>query len=94
MVCFEIFFFIVEAFRFPESKSTSAKTGVAPTLITDETEAIKDLGVTITSSPSEIPRPLKARSRATVPLATAIEYLAPHQEENSLSNFFPSSPVQ
>ena len=35
----------------PLSASTSAKTGVAPALTTEETEAMKVRGVTITSSP-------------------------------------------
>ena len=52
--------------------STSAKTGVAPALITQDTDAIKVRGVTTTSSPGSTPRPCKARSSAKVPLDKAI----------------------
>ena len=64
---------MVSAVMFPDSGSTSAKIGVAPTLTTEEMEAIKVLGVTITSSPDPISRAQRAASRANVPLAKAIE---------------------
>ena len=64
---------MVSAVIFPESGSTSAKIGVAPTLTTQEMEAIKVLGVTTTSSPGPISRALRTTSSANVPLARAME---------------------
>ena len=71
-----------------------AKIGFAPALITEETEAMKDLGVTITSSPDFMFIAFKLKSRATVPLAKAIEYFDPLHSENSFSNCLDSVPVQ
>ena len=50
----------------------SAKTGLAPALTIEDTEAKKVRDVTITSSPSPILSALKARSKAVVPFETAI----------------------
>ena len=46
-----IFCETVEAVKLPEIGSTSAKIGIAPTLTTQDADAIKERGVTITSSP-------------------------------------------
>ena len=87
LVLWEIFEDIDFALIFPEFLSTSAKTGFAPAFTTQEAEAIKLLGVTITSSPSFTSRACKARSSASVPFASAIAYLHLAQEANSFSNF-------
>ena len=85
---------IVAALRLPLSGSTSAKTGVAPAVTTHEIDAIKVRGVTITSHPGPIPRPLSAKSRARVPLLNAMACLLPAQSANSFSNSRPICPVQ
>ena len=56
---------------FCESSSTSAKIGLAPAVTIELADAKKVREVTITSSPAPIPKALRAKSSATVPLATA-----------------------
>ena len=87
-------FDIVSVLILPLFVSTSANIGFAPHLITEETDAIKLLGVTITSSFFLISILFKAISKASVPLETAIEYLVFAKFENSFSNNLPSLPVQ
>ena len=70
----------------PVASSTSAKTGVAPALTTDEILAIKVRGVTITSSPAPISNACKATSNANVPLPIAMAYLLSAHLANSASN--------
>src|SRR3546814_20739518 len=77
---------IVSAEILPLARSTSAKTGLAPALATQEIDAMKVRGVTITSSSAlpplalPTPSPCNARSSATVPLATAMAWLLSDQE--------------
>ena len=59
-----------------------------------ETEAINDLGVTMTSSFFFKSNDRNATSRATVPLDRAMAYFTSLQFENSFSNFLHSFPVQ
>ena len=54
-----------------ESMSMSAKTGFAPTRSTHDADAMKLLGVTMTSSPGPIPHARRIASRASEPLANA-----------------------
>jgi hypothetical protein len=85
---------MVRAERLPLSGSTSAKTGVAPALTTQDTLAMNVRGVTMTSSPGPIPMALSTTSSASVPLASATACAAPVQAANSCSNARHSSPVQ
>ena len=62
-------------------------------IITQDAEAINERGVTIASSPFLFLN-LKAKSKATEPFETAIEYFVPVNFENSCSKAFPSLPVQ
>ena len=78
-----IFFRIDIGQIFCESRLTSAKIGFAPALTIEETEAIKVLGVTITSSPVDMFSALNALSKARVPLAKATAYFVSHQLANS-----------
>ena len=55
---------------------------------------MKVRGVTTTSSPGPMPRPLRARSKASVPLDSAMAWRVPHQAANSRSNSRHSLPVQ
>ena len=63
---------IVSREIFCELRSTSAKTGVAPRVITQFADAINVRGVTITSSPCLIFKAYNASSKAVVPFETAI----------------------
>ena len=85
---------MVSAVRLPLSGSTSANTGVAPALTTQDTLARKVRGVTTTSSPGPMPRALSATSSASVPLASATACAVPAQAANSFSNSRHSVPVQ
>ena len=87
-------FEIESAVMLPVLISTSANTGIAPALITLETEAIKVRGVTTTSSPGPIFRALRATSKAKVPFASETACSVPHQAANSFSNSRHSEPVQ
>ena len=62
---------------FPLSRSTSAKMGLALALRMQETLAMKDRGVTMTSSPGPILCANKDKIRAEVPLLTTEQNLAP-----------------
>ena len=74
-------------------KSISAKTGLRPWFITDVTEEIYDLGVTITSEFFKF-KDLIAISNPTDPFLREIEYLVLINLENSSSNFLQfSSPI-
>ncbi len=84
----------VSAVMFWLSRSTSAKTGVAPQSATLLADATKVRGVTITSSPRPMPSAWSAASRASVPLASATAYRASHSRANSRSNSWHSSVVQ
>ena len=55
--------------------SISTKIGLAPAFMIEDTDAMKVRDVTITSSPVCNFNAPKAKSSATVPLATAIAYL-------------------
>ena len=77
---------ISSIFKLPLS-STSAKIGFNPKFKTQLAEIIKDLGVTITSSPLFKLRDLSAIYRATLPFYTAMLYLFLWYSENSFSNF-------
>ena len=77
---------ILSAVIFPVASSTSAKTGVAPTLTTHEMLAMKVRGVTTTSSPAPIPSAIKATSNARVPLPNAMAYSLSAQSANSFSS--------
>ena len=85
---------IVAAERFWVSRSTSANTGVAPAVTTEETEAMNDRGVTTTSSPAPMPSARNATSSASVPLASATACSHSAQAANSRSNSRVSPPVQ
>ena len=85
---------MVTALRLPLSASTSANTGVAPALTTQEMLAIKVRGVTTTSSPGPIPSAFNATSSASVPLPRATAWCVPAQAANSFSNLRHSVPVQ
>ena len=74
------------------SISTSANIGFAPIFIIEETDAKKDLGVTITSSPGFKLRDNKLNSRAKVPFATATAKGISKYFANSFSNFLPYLP--
>jgi hypothetical protein len=85
---------MVRAERLPLSGSTSAKTGVAPALTTQDTLAMKVRGVTMTSSPGPMSIALSTASSASVPLPSDTACAAPVQAANSRSNSRHSSPVQ
>lgn len=85
---------MVSAVMFCELASTSANTGVAPAVTTQEAEARKVRGVTTTSSPDPTPSALSATSNASVPLASAMAYGVPAQPAKSHSNSRHSRPVQ
>ena len=57
--------------------STSAKTTLPPARVTASEVAIKVRAGTMTSSPGFIPNPLRARTRASVPLPTPTQCLTP-----------------
>ena len=76
------------------SRSTSANTGLAPTVTIADAEAMNVRGVTTTSSPGPMPSPFRASSSATVPLASATACAHPVHAANSSSNRRVSSPVQ
>src|SRR5437868_8560624 len=68
--------------------STSARTGMAPTLNTASKEATNvNVGI-ITSSPEPIPKAANAVVRAAVPLDTSCAYLHPNLEQISCSSSF------
>ena len=67
---------------------------VTKNVTTDETDARKVRGVTITSSPKPTPNAFKAKSNASVPLPNATAYLESDQTANSFSNSRDSWPVQ
>ena len=77
---------IVRREIFCESSSTSAKIGLAPAVTIELADAKNVREVTTTSSPAPIPKALRAKSSATVPLATATACLVPANCANSFSN--------
>ena len=72
--------------RFCEARSTSAKTGVAPTYRTALAVAMNDSDGTITSSPGAIPAAIRARCRAVVQEDTATAWGEPIAVANASSN--------
>ncbi len=81
---------IVSAVRLPLSRSTSAKTGLAPSRIAQLADAMNVRGVTTTSSPGPMRHMRRASSSATVPFMSAIARFTPRCAAYSRSNSRPS----